>query len=127
MSTAITQGIRVTVRSQYLEAESQPRAGKYLFAYTVTISNEGDQEARLLGRHWIITDAHGREEQVRGEGVVGRKPVIAPGQTHEYSSYCPLPTPIGFMRGTFQMVRPDDTEFDATIAPFTLAVPNALN
>lgn len=127
MSTATTQGIRVSVRSQYLESESQPRQGRFLFAYTVTISNEGDQPAKLMGRNWVITDANGREEVVRGEGVVGRQPLIGPGETHEYSSYCPLPTAIGFMHGSFQMVLPDSTSFDATIAPFTLAVPSALN
>lgn len=127
MSTAVTQGIRVTVRSQYLESDSQPHLGRYIFAYTVTIANEGDRPARLMGRHWVITDANGREQQVRGDGVVGRQPTIAPGEVHEYSSFCPLPTAIGFMQGSFQMVRPDDSRFDATIAPFTLAVPSALN
>ena len=87
----------------------------------------GNAPAQLLSRHWIITDAHGHEEHVRGAGVVGQQPIINPGTTHEYSSFCPLTTPHGSMRGTYEMKRSDGTTFDATIAPFALVVPNALN
>lgn len=127
MSTAVTQGIRVTVQPRYLEEHSEPRAKRYVFAYTVTITNEGDGPVQLVSRHWIITDGDGEVEQVRGEGVVGKQPRIAPGESHEYSSFCPLPTPVGAMQGSYRMVRPDGTSFDATIAPFSLAVPSMLN
>jgi ApaG protein len=125
MSNAVTQGIRVRVKSRFIEDQSRP--GKWVFAYTVQISNEGEVAAQLMSRHWIITDAHGREEHVQGDGVVGRQPMIRPGETHEYSSFCPLPTPHGSMRGTYRMTRPDGSSFDATIAPFSLVVPNSLN
>lgn len=127
MSEAVTGGIRVRVRSRYLADQSMPRVGQYVFAYTVTISNEGTEPAQLMSRHWIITDANGQEQHVRGDGVVGQQPLIHPGETHEYSSFCPLPTPHGFMLGTYRMVRPGGEEFDAVIAPFTLALPNSLN
>lgn len=127
MSTAVTQGIRVTVRCHYMPDQSVPLIGRYLFGYTVSIRNEGDLPAQLVSRHWLITDANGREETVRGEGVVGKQPTIPPGGTHEYSSFCPLPTPVGVMRGSYRMVRPDGSAFEATIAPFTLAVPGSLN
>lgn len=127
MSEAVTGGIRVRVRSRYLADQSVPRAGRYVFAYTVTISNEGTEPAQLMRRHWIITDANGQEQHVRGDGVVGQQPVIHPGETHEYSSFCPLPTPHGFMQGAYRMVRPGGEEFDAVVAPFTLALPNSLN
>jgi ApaG protein len=127
MSSATTEGIRVQVRSRYLEEQSQPLLGKYLFAYTVQITNDGERPAQLVSRHWVIVDAHGHEEHVEGEGVVGKKPLLQPGETTEYASFCPLPTPHGAMHGTYRMVRPDGSWFDATIAPFTLAVPNSLN
>jgi ApaG protein len=126
MSNAVTQGIRVQVTSRYLEDQSQP-GRKWIFVYTIRISNEGDQPAQLISRHWVITDAHGHEEQVRGEGVVGKQPTIKPGETHEYSSYCPLNTPHGAMRGSYRMVRPNGEWFDAEIAPFALVVPGSLN
>jgi len=125
MSNAITQGIRVRVRTRFLEEQSRP--GKWVFTYTVQISNEGDVPAQLISRHWVITDAHGQEEHVQGDGVVGRQPHVPPGHTHEYSSFCPLPTPHGSMRGTYKMVRPDGSSFEAVVAPFPLLVPNALN
>jgi ApaG protein len=125
MSNAVTQGIRIRVRARYLEEQSRP--GKWVFTYTVHIANEGEYAAQLLSRHWIITDAHGREEHVQGDGVVGRQPVIRPGESHEYSSFCPLTTPHGAMRGTYRMVRPDGQAFDAVVAPFALVVPNSLN
>lgn len=127
MSEALTQGIRVQVSARYLEEQSQPRRGKYVFAYTVRIANEGPRPAQLLTRHWIITDALGREEHVRGDGVVGRQPRLNPGEATEYSSFCPLTTPHGGMRGSYRMVRPDGSEFDAAVAPFALVVPSTLN
>lgn len=125
MSDTITQGIRVRIRSSYIEEQLRP--GKWVFAYHVQVSNEGNTPAQLLSRHWIITDAHGREEHVRGDGVIGKQPIIRPGETHEYSSFCPLPTPHGSMRGSYRMVRPDGTSFDASIAPFSLVLPSSLN
>lgn len=127
MSIAVTQGIRVRVTTRYLAEQSKPKAGKYIFTYTVRIANEGEEPAQLVSRHWIITDANGREEHVRGAGIVGQQPLLRPGQAHEYSSFCPLDTPHGAMRGTYRMVRPDGSEFDAVVAPFTLALPNSLN
>lgn len=127
MSTAVTQGIRVTVRPQWLEEHSVPQANRWVFAYTIAIANEGDETVQLVSRHWLITDANGNEESVVGDGVVGEQPILAPGDSHEYTSFCPLPTPLGSMRGTLRMVRRDGTFFDAKIAPFTLAIPYSLN
>ena len=126
MSNAVTQGIRVQVTSRYLQEQSQP-GKKWVFMYTVRISNEGEAPAQLISRHWIITDAHGHEEHVRGEGVIGKQPLIQPGETHEYSSFCPLDTPHGAMRGSYRMVRGDGQAFDAEVAPFALVVPGSLN
>jgi len=127
MSEATTRGIRVEVTSAYLPERSAPEEGRFLFAYFVRISNVGKERAQLVSRHWIITDADGDEEQVVGPGVVGEQPVLDPGDTFEYSSFCPLPTPVGSMRGTYQMVTGNGEPFDAAIAPFTLAVPHAVN
>jgi ApaG protein len=126
-SDTTTDGIRVQVRSMYLAERSSPREGQFFFAYQITISNVGDETAQLLSRHWIITDAEGEVQEVRGDGVVGAQPVLEPGQRFEYTSYCPLKTNVGTMHGTYTMVRPGGGTFDARIAPFTLAVPNALN
>jgi ApaG protein len=122
-----TNGIRVQVKSQFLPERSAPRQNQYLFAYTITISNVGDETAQLVSRHWIITDAEGQVQEVRGPGVVGEQPVLEPGMSFEYTSYCPLPTNVGTMQGSYTMVRPDGQTFEAQITPFTLAVPNALN
>ncbi len=127
MSTAVTQGIRVTVRTDYVHAQSSPRDHRYVFAYTIRIANEGERVAQLKSRHWIITDGGGRVEEVRGPGVVGKQPVLKPGEHFEYTSGCVLETPRGTMRGTYQMVRPDGTACDADIAPFMLALPSTLN
>jgi ApaG protein len=127
MSTAVTRGIRVTVRSQYIPERSSPKGGQYAFAYTVRIANEGEATAQLRTRHWIITDGEGKVQEVRGEGVVGEKPVLKPGQAFEYTSWCMLATPHGSMRGTYQMIGDDGNEFDAQVAPFTLALPYSLN
>ena len=98
-----------------------------MFSYTITIQNEGQIPARLLTRHWLITDANGKVQEVRGDGVVGEQPFIQPGQQYEYTSGCLLKTPHGSMHGTYQMVRDDGSSFDAVIAPFSLTLPNALN
>ena len=127
MSNVLTQGIRVSVESIYVPARSQPERGQYIFAYKVRIANEGDTPAQLISRHWIIQDAHGRTEHVRGPGVVGAQPRLEPGQSHEYTSFCPLRTPSGSMRGTYQMVRDDGSEFDAVVGVFSLMAPQLLN
>lgn len=126
-STAVTEGIRVVVRSAYLPNQSLPLANKYVFAYTVLIANEGTEAAQLRTRHWIITDGDGKIEEVRGPGVVGQEPNLKPGEHFEYTSGCVLRTPRGQMHGTYQMHRPDGRVFDATIAPFLLALPHSLN
>lgn len=125
MSTAITQGIRVTVESEYLPRQSLPSERRYAFAYTVQIKNEGSEPARLVTRHWIITDGHGSIEEVRGPGVVGETPRLLPGQSFQYTSGCVLQTPRGSMHGTYQMVRDNHQEFDVEIAPFLLASPDS--
>ena len=117
---------RVEVRSEYRPDRSAPAAQRFLFTYTVQIANQGSAPAQLVSRHWIITDAHGSVEEVRGQGVVGQQPRLAPGERFEYTSFCILRTPFGSMRGTYQMAREDGAAFDAVIAPFTLAVPGAL-
>ena len=122
-----TGGIRVQVTTLFLADRSSPREGQFLFAYTIRISNVGDETAQLLSRHWIITDAEGEVQEVRGAGVVGDQPVLEPGMSYEYTSYCPLKTNVGTMQGSYTMVRPSGEQFEARIAPFTLAVPNALN
>ena len=119
--------ISVSAVTQYVENQSDPRNDKYLFAYTITISNIGDAPAQLISRHWIITDGRGHEQQVRGEGVVGEQPHLRPGQSFEYTSAAMIETPVGSMHGSYQMRGDDGTEFDAPIAPFRLAVPGSLN
>jgi ApaG protein len=126
-STALTEGIRVTVRSTYVAEQSSPRSRRYVFAYTVRIANEGTEPAQLRTRHWIITDANAKVEEVRGPGVVGRQPALRGGEHFEYTSGCVLQTPRGEMRGTYQMQRPDGRMFDAVIAPFLLVLPHSLN
>ena len=122
-SSAETEGIRVQVRSHYLAEQSSPRDDRYVFAYTITISNESARTAQLRTRHWIITDARGTVEEVRGDGVVGKQPRLMPGQSFQYTSSCALATPVGTMHGSYRMWRDDGTYFDAVIAPFSLAVP----
>jgi ApaG protein len=125
VSTAVTEGIRVTVRAQYLSDQSKPEDDRFVFAYTVRIANESTLAAQLRTRHWIITDGRGAVEEVRGDGVVGEQPHLAPGQTFQYTSGCVLETPVGTMQGSYQFVRDDGSRFDATIAPFSLASPTA--
>jgi ApaG protein len=125
-SEAVTQGIRVQVQSQYDPNRSRPHQNQWFFLYTVRISNESSVTVQLLSRHWIITDATGHVEEVRGPGVVGEQPVLGPGQSFEYTSGCPLTTPFGSMHGTYQMVTTPGGRFDATVASFTLSEPHAL-
>ena len=127
MSTASTEGIEVSVQSEFRADRSAPAQGRFLYTYTVRISNAGEGPARLLARHWTITDARGEREEVKGDGVVGQQPRIEPGHSFQYTSFCVLKTPLGQMRGTYTMQREDGTTFDAEIAPFALAVPSALN
>jgi ApaG protein len=127
MSEAITNGVRVTVESEYVPSRSDPESDSYFFAYHVTIRNESDVAVQLISRHWIITDSSGKEQEVRGLGVVGKQPRLAPGEGFSYTSACPLTTPIGSMHGTYQMVTDAGETFDARISPFTLAVPGVLN
>jgi ApaG protein len=124
---ATTNGIRVEVVSSYLPERSLPRQRQFLFAYHVTISNVGDEVAQLQSRRWIITDGNGEVQTVEGDGVVGEQPVIEPGTSFEYTSFCPLTTAFGTMHGHYVMVRPGGETFAAEIAPFMLAVPNAVN
>lgn len=119
--------IKVVAKSQYLLKESDPSVNRYVFSYTIQIYNHGEQKAQVLSRHWIITDANGSVEEVRGEGVVGEQPVIEPGQYFEYTSFAILKTPVGSMHGNYQLVDSDNIEFEAPISPFRLAIPQILN
>jgi ApaG protein len=127
VSSAVTEGIRVEVVSAYRPDRSDPSASRWLFTYTASIRNEGENAARLVSRHWIITDANGDREEVQGDGVVGHQPHLGPGQSFDYTSFCILKTPHGSMRGSYRMVRDDGSTFDAAIAPFPLVVPGSLN
>jgi ApaG protein len=127
VSDTTTNGIRVQVTTKFLAERSSAKDSEYWFAYFIRISNEGEETAQLLSRHWVITNADGEEEEVRGEGVVGEKPVLAPGAAYDYNSFCHLKTAVGTMHGSYTMVKADGETFDARIAPFTLAVPYALN
>ncbi len=127
VSDATTRGIRVQIRSEFIPDRSSPREGSYLFQYHVRISNTGAEAAQLVSREWIITNADGEVERVKGQGVVGEQPVLPPGAAFEYTSFCPLKTSVGTMQGSYQMVTAQGTQFDALIPPFTLAVPTALN
>lgn len=119
--------ISIDVATQYLEDQSDPRENRYVFSYTITIRNEGPVAAKLLTRHWIITDANGRVQEVRGDGVVGEQPRLAPGQGFRYASGAVLETPVGVMQGSYQMVTDSGSRFDAPIAPFSLAMPGVMH
>jgi ApaG protein len=127
VSDTTTNGIRVQVTTRFLAEHSLPKENLYRFAYFIRISNLGTETAQLVSRHWVITDADGQEEEVRGEGVVGETPVLQPGASFDYNSFCNLKTPVGSMHGSYTMVTPGGSTFEARIAPFTLAVPNSLN
>jgi ApaG protein len=120
MSDAVTNGIRVEVLSQYAPGNSRPLQDEWVFQYTVRITNQGRETVQLVSRHWIITDALDHIAEVKGPGVIGEQPVLAPGESFKYSSWCPLKTPTGMMQGTYQMVRSDGSQFDIEIAPFAL-------
>lgn len=117
----------MAVRARYSEEHSEPSASRWFFLYTITISNESDQRVQLMSRQWWIVDATGRTEEVQGPGVVGKQPVLEPGESFEYTSGCPLATPYGSMSGSYQMVRADGTSFDAEIAIFQMLQPNAVH
>ncbi|MBS0373185.1 MAG: Co2+/Mg2+ efflux protein ApaG [Proteobacteria bacterium] len=119
--------IVVDVTTNYVEDQSEPRDRRFVFAYTITIRNEGPVAARLVSRHWIITDANGKVQEVRGEGVVGEQPHLRPGQGFRYSSGAVIETPVGVMQGSYQMVADDGERFDAPIAPFSLAIPGVVH
>ena len=127
MSDATTRGIRVEVESMYVEERSEPRDSYFFFAYHVRVSNGGSQAARLISREWIITDSDGNVERVEGPGVVGEQPLLQPGESFEYTSFCPLRTSVGSMQGHYTMQVVDGESFPAEIAPFTLAVPGVVN
>jgi ApaG protein len=124
-SEATTRNIRVSVHAQYDPGRSRPQQSLWFFLYTVSITNEGHDPVQLISRHWVITDGMGKVEEVQGPGVVGNQPVLAPGQSFEYTSGCPLRTPFGCMHGTYQMISQGEEQFDIEIAPFTLTEPNS--
>ena len=119
--------IHIHVATSYMDDQSEPEADRYVFAYTITISNQGEVPATLLSRHWIITDANGKVQEVSGDGVVGEQPHLNPGEEFRYSSGAVLETPVGAMQGLYRMEADNGVNFDAPIAPFTLAVPGVLH
>lgn len=127
MSDETDYNINITVDSQYIEAESNPEANRFVFAYTVRILNQGNIGAKLISRHWIITDANNRTQEVKGKGVIGEQPYLKPGESFEYTSGTMMETPVGSMQGSYQMIANDKNNFDAVIEPFTLALPKILN
>jgi ApaG protein len=118
---------RIQVATNYISEQSEPESGRYVFAYTITIANTGEMPARLMSRHWIITDANGKVKEVSGDGVVGEQPHLNPGEEFRYSSGAVLETPVGAMQGLYRMQADNGVSFDAPIAPFTLAVPGVLH
>ena len=119
--------VAVSAAVQYLPEQSDEKGGRYVFAYTISIRNTGNATAQLISRHWIITDSQGLVQEVRGLGVVGAQPVLRPGESHEYSSGTAIATPVGTMRGSYQMLADDGTRFEAPIPEFTLSVPRVLH
>lgn len=122
-----TQGIEVIVEPEYLAEESNPARAQFVFAYHITITNKGELEVQLMNRHWIITDGTGTQREVKGAGVVGQQPRLKPGESHRYSSYCPLTTPTGNMRGSFEMINENGVTFEARIPLFFLRNLSALH
>ena len=120
---ATTRGVTVRVAPSYLADQSDPRAGRWVWAYHIRMENDGERAVQLISRHWVITDGHGRIEEVEGPGVVGEQPVIEPGRSYDYVSGCPLPTPSGIMHGTYRMVDADGIAFDVAIPIFSLDSP----
>jgi ApaG protein len=126
-SEAVTRDIRVSVEAQYSPAHSHPANQQWFFLYTIRISNEGQETVQLISRHWLITDANDRVDEVRGLGVVGQQPVLAPGESFEYTSGCPLSTAFGMMKGTYHMVTDRGDRFETEIAPFCLQGPYSIH
>jgi ApaG protein len=122
-----TFNIGIDVATNYIDDQSEPESDRYVFAYTITISNNGELPARLISRHWVITDANGKVQEVTGDGVVGEQPHLNPGEVFRYSSGAVLETPVGAMQGLYRMEADNGVNFDAPIAPFTLAVPGVLH
>lgn len=127
VSEALTEAIRVATESFFVPKRSNPSADEYFFGYRIRITNEGEAPARLINRYWIITDGHGDTEYVRGSGVVGEQPYLAPGESFEYTSACPLSTSYGVMEGEYTLRRDDGTQFRAAIGAFCLASPHLRN
>lgn len=125
--SSIPYQIDINVETHYIEEQSVPTENRYVFAYTITIRNNGSLPAKLLHRHWVITDGDGKTQEVRGEGVVGEQPHIAPGDQFRYTSGTVLDTPVGTMQGSYQMITDDGEEFDAIIPVFTLSAPHTLH
>jgi len=119
--------ITVVTKATYVADQSDPTKNQYVFSYTITVTNTGDVSAQLISRHWYITDGDHRVQEVKGLGVVGQQPVLKPGESFEYTSGASIPTPVGTMKGSYQMVGEDGTTFEAPIPPFTLSVPRTLH
>jgi ApaG protein len=127
MAEAKKHDIKIDVATQYLPDQSEPASARFVFAYTITITNSGSIPAQLISRHWLITDADGKIQEVRGLGVVGHQPLLQPGEHFEYTSGCALATPVGTMKGSYQMVGEDGEQFDAPIGEFVLSMPRTLH
>ena len=127
MENESEKNITVEVETQYMEGQSEPENERYVFSYTITIRNEGGVPAQLLSRHWLITDANGNIQEVKGEGVVGEQPHLKPGEGFQYTSGAMIATPVGSMQGSYQMLTDGGDEFDAEIPAFTLAIPRTLH
>jgi ApaG protein len=124
MYQAVTEHIHITVKPEFLDSQSQPENSKFIWAYTIIVENRSPETVTLLTRHWVITDGHGRTQNVRGDGVVGEQPTLRPGQRFEYTSGCPLSTPSGMMVGSYGMVTSSGRPFDVTIPAFSLDSPH---
>ncbi len=127
MNKNIFNNVDVIVNTNYIENQSIPENNQYVFSYTITLHNTGNQAAQLESRHWVITDANGQTQEVRGEGVIGEKPLLQSGDEYRYTSGAVIKTPVGSMRGSYQMIAEDGTKFDAAIPVFTLSIPNILH
>lgn len=127
MKNGSPHNIKIKVDTAFIESQSNTERNRYVFAYTITIQNQGAIPAKLLTRHWIITDSNGKIQEVRGEGVIGEQPHLRPGEGFQYTSGTMLETPVGTMHGSYQMLADDGTEFDAEIEPFTLSIPRVLH
>ena len=127
MTRSIRYDIEISVATRYVRDQSTPQDNRFVFSYTITIHNAGSLPARLLSRHWVITDGNGKVQEVRGEGVVGEQPWMRPGDDYQYTSGAVLETAVGTMRGSYQMLADDGTQFDAEIPQFTLAVPRTIH